>query len=623
MNSIIHQGKMTFFTWENSENWPVCEVSENVLQLLGYSSEEFLSGDARYAGLIHPEDLPLVMKEVSDALDTRCDEFTHQIYRVKHKDGSYKKVYDHTKVLYGLDGTATHFRGCIYDKTEELLQKERLELVLEGTGLGLWDWNPQTGEVVFDQQWAKMLGYELSELDLDIKTWENKVHPDDLENCFEDLQNHMLGKTEYYQNTHRMKHKSGHWLYIWDRGKVVEWDREGKAIRFTGTLTDITKQKTAENDLIKEMKAKESFFALMSHEIRTPMNGILGFTDLMLEDESLSEEHKDSLNIIRNSSDSLLQIINDILDYAKLDSGTPLLESRPFNLEHSLNFLIQSLFTISKMNNNKILLDIDQSMSSYFVGDEGRLLQVLRNLISNALKFSKDDTICVKVYPNDGQLQFEVSDNGVGINSKQIERLFLPFIQQDSSTTREFGGTGLGLTLCKSLVELMNGRIWVESSLGNGATFYFTVTLQEDETPKAESKKKLSSVSVEGSKVLLVEDNEANMAITQSYLQSMGCEIVWAKNGLEAFNLLKTKKGYFDLVLMDLFMPIMGGLEATKQMFDQLEEKEIPPIVALTANGFNTDRKSCFDAGMVDFMVKPLNKTTLLSVLQKHIKKDS
>lgn len=621
MNSILQQGKMTFFTWENSENWPVCEVSQNVYQLLGYSSEEFLSGDTRYAGLIHPDDLELVIDEVANALASRVDEFTHEIYRIKHKDGSYKRVYDHTKILYGLDGKATHFRGCIYDKTDELVQKERLELVLEGTGLGLWDWFPKTNEVVFDTQWAKMLGYDLSEIEFNISSWEKRVHPEDLESCFLDLQDHMLGKTDSYQNVHRMKHKDGHWVYIWDRGKVVEWDKEGKPIRFTGTVMDISKRKHAENNLIKEMQAKENFFALMSHEIRTPMNGIVGFTDLLLEDKSLSADQEESLNIIKTSSNSLLQIINDILDYAKLESGTPSLEIRDFDLELSLTYLIKSFYTIAKERNNQIDLQLSKNLPECLVGDEGRILQIVRNLLSNALKFTNDDTIIVKVYPVKGLIQFEVQDNGVGIANEKVDKLFLPFVQEDSSTTRLYGGTGLGLTLCRSLVELMNGKIWVESSPGKGAKFMFTVQLQECLEGDDLESPNLNSMSVNGLVVLLVEDNHANMAITKSFLINMGCDVVWAKNGQEAFNLLKIKPSRFDIILMDLFMPVMGGLEATKLIFDQIDNDELPPIVALTANAFETDKRSCFDSGMVDFIVKPIAKETLKGVLYKYTKR--
>ncbi|MDG6778404.1 PAS domain-containing protein [Thiomicrorhabdus sp. zzn3] len=239
-NSDIHSGKIIFFVWDASQNWRVKSVSESIFPILGYASEDFESGDVDYASLIHPDDLAKVKQALSYAVRTGKDEFSHEIYRVKGADNQYRYVYDHTKIIRNETGEVIEYHGYVADETKLTEQNIRLELVLSGTGLGLWDWNPQTHEVTFDERWAEMLGYKLSEIEPRVESWESRVHPDDLPKCYEDLQAHMDGKTELYENVHRMMHKDGKWRYILDRGRIVERDLDGKPTRFSGTHTDIT-----------------------------------------------------------------------------------------------------------------------------------------------------------------------------------------------------------------------------------------------------------------------------------------------------------------------------------------------------------------------------------------------
>lgn len=248
----LTSGKIILFTWDALDDWQVIHVSSSITPILGYTPEDFLHSKLVYADLIHPDDIQRVKAEVNQAIHHQNAEFTHQIYRIKDKSGNYRHVYDHTKIIRNAKGEVVEFHGYISDETDILEQKTRLELVLEGTHLGMWDWYPQTNEVMFDDNWAEMLGYKLSEITPSLEAWESRVHPDDIEQCFADIHAHIEGKTDYYENVHRMRHKNGEWLYILDRGKIAERDKNGQPVRFTGTHTNITQLRKVQDELEKE-----------------------------------------------------------------------------------------------------------------------------------------------------------------------------------------------------------------------------------------------------------------------------------------------------------------------------------------------------------------------------------
>jgi PAS domain S-box-containing protein len=624
----VSHGNIVFFHWKNEDNWPVEFVSDNIQYILGYTAQDFITGKIKYSDLIHPDDLNQVDDEVTKAIEDNIEEFTHKFYRLKNKNGNYHTIYDHTKIVRDIDGNITHFQGYIYDQTACLdinknltAQKQRLLLVLEGTGHGIWDWNPQTNEVVFDEGWAKMLGYGLYEIENNLETWQSRVHPEDIEGCFKDIQAHINGETEYYSNIHRMKHKKGHWIYIWDRGKVVERDNNGTPIRFTGTHTDVTAQKETELALVEAMQARENFFALMSHEIRTPMNGVLGFTEELLRDKTLNKQQREQVEYINSSSSGLLEIINDILDYAKLSSGQLTLEDRPFSLKNKLAELEKATKFVVEKNGNQLKWSLADDIADYIISDENRINQILTNLISNAAKFTTNGEIKINVQKcqtdNEQSLKFTISDNGIGIPKDKLEDLFRPFIQAEDSTSRKYGGTGLGLTISKNLVTALGGEIWVESELKKGTTFYFTISYFPDLGTfegKESSEDDLINLSLKGVEVLVAEDNQINRKLISSYLSKEEMGISFAHDGQEAVKMMNENQ--YDIVLMDVQMPKMSGIEATKKICEQLQDK-CPPIIALSANAFNEDKAKCFDAGMLAFISKPVNKERLINTIKK------
>ena len=617
------------FNWSNEADWPVLYVTSNVSKLLGYSSEKFYSGELKYSRLIHPNDLDKVTREIENAIKNGLDEFTHSNYRVLHSEGHYLYVYDHTKILRNENREVTGFQGFVVDNSDVLIQKERFELVLEGTNLGLWDWNPQNNDVVFDKRWANMLGYELSEIKFDLSTWESKVHPDDIDACFNDIKAHMEGKTDFYENIHRMKHKDGHWLYILDRGKVVERDVEGNPIRFTGTHTDVTAIKETELNLLKTKvaaeaasQAKSDFLANMSHEIRTPMNAIIGMSNLLLDDELGHAQYSKAL-AIKSSADYLLRIINDILDLSKIEAGKLSFEAIDFELGELLTECGNNLGFRAQEKGLEIVCPAEAIFNRWYTSDPGRIRQVLTNLVGNAIKFTDEGEIAVSItltpQPDNHELiRFEIKDTGIGIASEKLAALFSRFEQADTSTSRKFGGTGLGLAISKELVEMMGGEIGAESQLGSGSTFWFTLNL-----PKAEHKEKISEhlADLKTQKILVVDDNQTNRYYLQQLFDTWNVdhqEVESGEQAIKALEIADKSDAPFTIAIIDMLMKQMDGAQLLSKILENEQFKNLVTIL-LTSLSQRGDAQKARDMGFDAYLTKPVNPSTLYHVLLETI----
>ena len=374
--------------------------------------------------------------------------------------------------------------------------------------------------------------------------------------------------------------------------------------------------------------ARTEFLANMSHEIRTPMNAVIGMATLLL-DQSLGDDVAKRVRIILNSSESLLSILNDILDLSKIESGKMTLERQPM----SIQTIVEEVITMVKLQADRKGVDLISSLNlegrEYVFGDAVRLRQVLLNLVSNAVKFTPKGSVKVSVVssPDSQLVRFVVNDTGIGIESERISDLFESFTQADSSMTRRFGGTGLGLAIARRLVRAMDGDISVSSELGIGSSFWFEIPLEVAPHPIEEPHTDLPDFDETFAEryplaILLADDDGVNQMVADAFLQRFGYRATLASNGKEAYTEALSRR--YDLILLDLHMPIMDGMEAARLIRESTADHEWPWIVALTASAMTTTREACLEAGMTDFITKPINIRELFGVLQRcHTEKEN
>jgi PAS domain S-box-containing protein len=410
--------------------------------------------------------------------------------------------------------------------------------------------------------------------------------------------------------------------------------QDGKPLSIMATFIDITDRKKTELALLQAKKeaesaneAKSSFLANMSHEIRTPMNGIIGFLHL-LENTNVDPNQLSYINSIKISTDTLLSLINDILDMSKIEAGKIELEMIPIELNKTIqNAVIPFLARIDEKD-LEFDIQIDPQLPRFVICDPIRLRQIIGNLISNAIKFTDYGVINLTVHycglkDDHHQIKFSVKDSGIGMSKDALKRIFQPFSQADISSTRKYGGTGLGLTICKSFIEMMGGTIYAESELSKGTTFIFSLslpavkdgvieqTIENELDYKTDDESKLKDM-----KILLVEDNEVNRSLFSMLLQTKGITCDIANNGKEAVEAALIKK--YDIIFMDCQMPVMNGFNATQLI--RRNEEEHTTIVALTASAMKGDAELCFSAGMDDYLSKPININQLTAILDKYCK---
>ncbi|AXS78779.1 response regulator [Dechloromonas sp. HYN0024] len=441
----------------------------------------------------------------------------------------------------------------------------------------------------------------------------------------------------------------GELLYL-DVFKAPFLNERGEVIGTVGCARDITERKKIESELnnyrlhleeqvaerttalsiAKETaeaanRAKTAFLANMSHELRTPMNGIIGMTELAMR-RATDEKQADQLRKVKQSSQHLLRVINDVLDISKIEAERLSLESVEFRLPDVLESMRNLIGPAARTKDIRLIIKVSPELDAQPLrGDPLRLGQVLLNLASNAIKFTDEGTVTLDISVSESSstgvlVRFEVRDTGIGIAVDDQARLFLAFEQSDSSTTRRYGGTGLGLTISKRLVHMMDGDIGVESQIGSGSLFWFTArfdwrdSLDQTVTEVAPSIENQLRMEFSGCSILLVEDEPINQEVARGMLAEVNCKVCLAEDGVEALEMMQREK--FDLILMDMQLPRMSGIEATKAI-RRLPGCAHVPILAMTANAFDDDRSLCLEAGMNDHIAKPVDPEDLFRVLLK------
>ncbi len=419
--------------------------------------------------------------------------------------------------------------------------------------------------------------------------------------------------------------------------KVPLFDSDNNIIGILGTFTDITEQKRTDAKLAQaeerqrraelSSRAKSNFLATMSHELRTPLHAVIGMTQILHKDKNLVRANKRYLDIILESSQTLLALIEDVLNFAKLEAGKLELVLAPFNLKHLITKVSVSMDHQLEGKPVKLVIRYQESIPQYVIGDQQKIRQILTNLLSNAIKFTNKGTIKIKVSyqqktTKGGSFKISVEDTGIGIEDDKQTYIFDRFAQVESQYTRRYPGTGLGLSICKHLVEAMGGAISVESQFNEGSKFSFYLPLKVTEKPVAPTKQIETTLTYNNDlkdlnyRILVVEDNNLNQAVIRHMLEALNCSVDIASNSANALDLLK--RNIYNLAFIDIGLPDISGIDLTKQIVKQGLNKHGMPIIALTAHMLEEDTHNCIDAGMDEVMTKPLMEEDLTQIIAKY-----
>jgi len=511
------------------------------------------------------------------------------------------------------------------------LSKERLEAAASAGIVGVWEWDVVNDRLIWDSVMYKLYGRRKEDFSGAYETWFDALHPEDRAFAEGEIQAALRGERDYSLEF-RIVWPDGSIHYVKAASRTFH-DDEGKPLRMLGINYDITEQKRAELALIEARdkaeaanQAKSEFLATMSHEIRTPMNVVVGLGDMLLESD-IDEEQRQHLLRMQRASNSLLELIDSILDLSKIEAGQIALHTEPLDPALAVENTADLMRVVAENKGLKFEVEIAPQTRHWILGDDRRLHQVLVNLIGNAIKFTEQGAVTVAldtVAADDGErLRLRVRDTGIGVGPEHLEFIFERFTQVDSSPARRFGGTGLGLTITRRLIELMEGRIWVESELHRGSTFIVELPIRRTAAPAETSEgpsaaEPSNPVAMRALRILMAEDSEDNQTLIETYLKKTPYTLVIVQNGEEAVARFQTET--FDLILMDMQMPVVDGYEAARAIRDletQTQAKRTP-ILALTAHALDGDAQKSLDAGCDGHLTKPIKKATLLKAIGRY-----
>ena len=615
-------------------------------RLLGYGAEEMLG--VQTPALIHlPEEVQARSEELSQEYGQPITGFRVFVHKSElegaesrewtyvRKDGSHLSVTLLVTAMRDEEGALTGYLGIALDLTQEvrlrreaLAARDQAALAARVAELGIWSWSPTDNRVQWNERMFELYGYppELREQSIDYRSWRLRIHPEDLPATEANLRDFMAGKANF-DNVFRIVRPDGQVLHI-QPGAYVERDQHGNPIKITGINRDITDQLQLENSLrhAKEQAdaasaAKSAFLANMSHEIRTPMNAVLGMLQLVQGTE-LNARQLDYVQKAQGAAHALLGLLNDILDYSKIEAGKLQLDLHDFELELMMRDLAVVLAGNQGDKDIEVMFDVDSAMPASLHGDSLRLQQVLINLAGNALKFTHRGQVVVSLHQlqrtdEHVRLRIAVSDSGIGISEQQLQRIFDGFTQAEASTTRRYGGTGLGLVICKRLVEAMGGTLHVESEIGAGSRFWFDIELaaRDNAEPLVHVDNQPQHL-----RLLVVDDNPVARQLLQQTLLNLGWYVETAGSGEDALLHVRQAQQPYDIVLLDWRMPGMDGLEVAQRMRESATQDQPPPtVVMITAHGREVlaDRYGEADAPLAAFLTKPVTPRQLIACIRQ------
>lgn len=629
---IAHIGSWQWFAETDEVIWS--EELFNIFKLDPAGGAPSFSDHPKY---YQPESMALLRQSVEEALKNGTP---YQIeLRAIRTDGAVRTIFANGFPERDENGRVVRLYGTVQDVTERkrmetaLAESEkRYALVLDAIEQGLWDWNVQTNEVFFSAGWKNQIGYEDHELPNVFDTWIEHLHPEEQEYCLGCVKEYLENPIRHFFLEFRFRHKDGSYRWIHNRASSI-LDENGKVVRMFGAHSDITGQKKMmEEIVVARQKAEESdrlktsFLANMSHEIRTPMNAIVGFSSMLSEPEISEEEKKRFTDIIQSRSDDLMHLINDILQISRIESGNMTVEKTRVPVNRLIAEM-ESVFMerIGRIKKQDLVIEGIMPLPEpgpVIMTDGYILKQVLSNLIDNAVKYTDKGKIRVGYQrPEKDLITFFVSDTGIGIAVEDQSLIFEHFRQAATQDHHKYGGTGLGLSICKGSLELLGGRIWVESTPGAGSIFSFTIPYESVDFSGRQTSGNLKTGSQKdafnwkGKKIMIVEDEESNMEYLKVVLSKTGADLTVVYNGRELRALLPRIRE-FDMVLLDVRLPDASGWELAREIKQIRPEL---PVIAQTAYAMPSDRQMSEQSGCDNYISKPIVKELLLQKMTGYL----
>jgi len=602
--------------------------------MLGYSSDELPNDFAVWERFTQPDDLKKTCVLVDDLAAGRIERFESE-FRMQHRDGHWVDILSRATAVFGAEGRAIRIVGTHVDISERKRAEaalaeahKRLSFHVVNSPLGVIEWEGGTHIKTWSKQAEEIFGWRAEEVVG--KNWSDFkfIHPDDAEHVAEALVPLFQGAVSFNTVTHRNFRKNGAVIHCqWHNSTLM--DDQGRIISILSQVADVTELKNYEERLVlaKEQaevasEAKSQFLANMSHEIRTPLNGLLGMLQLT-ETTELDGEQREYIAHALRSGRRLSRLLSDILDLSKVEAGRMSVLAEPFDIRDTLESITQMFEPAARKKGLELRLDISPDLPTTLLGDATRLQQVLSNLAGNAVKFTESGFIEIGALPippkknEQYRILFCVKDTGLGLEADSLDKLFLPFYQVENSFTRNFQGAGLGLAICKRILDLLGGNMAVESEKGEGANFCFSVPF---ELPRADERPRTlrqGAVPIGKLRILLAEDDFVSNISTVKLMEKQGHSIEAVYDGEQA--LARLRDASFDLVLMDVQMPVLDGVEATRAIRrgEAGEQARHVPIIALTAYAMDGDKEKFLAAGMNGYLAKPLERREFLKEVER------